>query len=45
MNRPKNMSLTQQLNGTPFQMTSRKIQHEPTLTFQLTGSPIQISSR
>ena len=32
-------------NGTPFQMISRRIQHEPTLTLQLTGTPAQMSSR
>jgi len=33
------------LNGTPFQMTSRRTQQEPTPTFQLTGTPVQISLR
>jgi len=38
MSRTTNMSTTQQLNGIPFQMTSRRTQHEPTLTLQLTCS-------
>jgi len=40
-----NVSTTQQLNGTPFQMTLRRTQHEPTLTLQLTSTPSQMSSR
>jgi len=45
MNRSTNVSPTQQLNGTLFQMTSRRTQHEPTLTLQLTVSLVQMSSR
>jgi len=40
MSRSTNVSTTQQLNETPFQMTSGRTQHEPTLTLQLTGSPV-----
>jgi len=39
------MSTTQQLNGTPFQITLRRTQHESTLTLQLTGTRVQMSSR